>query len=164
MATNRGVPPNAATIGLVARLALIWAGLGLVAMVTFGTLVAPHLGQAFAFAIPGRGPTLTVPVDTVVITVSTIGVVSLAVVASVAAVLTAPRNPRAAYTSTVAVCIIVPGFVALVTASGLAAMAGGGDPTTGGSLIAIVAGVVGFGLGGVSVSLAPKFAEPAHSQ
>ena len=147
----------------MARLAFVWSVVGLVVQAIFAIVIAPALGETLDFALPGRGPTLAVTVDTGVVAVLGIVVSLLAVAVAVAAVMLASRGSRGAYAAAVLVCIVVPGFVALVTVNGLVSLATGGETSTGTALIAIVAGVVGFALGGISVAQAPKFADAARA-
>lgn len=158
MSRTRGVPPTIETIGLLTRIALAWSIVGIVAQTLFAAVIAPSLGATLDFALPGRGPTLAVPVGTAAVAIAGLVVTVIAVAVSIVAIVTVSRAARGAYAAAVAVSIVVPGFVALVMVNGLAALATGGESTTGTAFLAIAAGVVGFGLGGLSVALAPKLA------
>jgi hypothetical protein len=157
MSRTRGEPPTRAAVRLIGRFALAWSVLGLVVQVIFSSLVAPKLGETFDFTIPGRGPTLAVAVDTGVM--STVGVVVtvLALLLSAFALLMEARNSRFAYAVGVVVCIVVPGFVALVTGNGVAAAATGGDSSTGVSLLVGFVAIVAVLLGALSIVGATKF-------
>lgn len=158
MSRTRGVPPTTETIKVVTRFALAWSIAGLLVQTVFAAVIAPSLGATLDFALPGRGPTLAVPVDTTAVSITGLVVTVIAAAVSLVAIVTVSGASRGAYAAAVVVSIVVPGFVALVTANGLATLTTGGESTTGTAFLAIAAGVVGFGLGGLSVAQAPKLA------
>ncbi|MET0989245.1 MAG: hypothetical protein ABWY54_01220 [Glaciihabitans sp.] len=149
---------------MIARIALGWSVLGLVVQVIFTALVAPKLGETFDFTIPGRGPTLAVAVDTAVM--STVGVVVtvVAILISAFALLMESRNSRFAYAIGVVVCIVVPGFVGLVTGNGVAAAVTGGDSSIGVSLLIGFVAIVAVMLGALSIVGATKFENQRAAQ
>lgn len=158
MSRARVQTPNDATVRLVTLFAAAWAALGLITQVIFTTVIAPSLGETFDFAIPGRGPTVAPPVDTTVMSVIGLVVTTIGLLVAVGTVLLARTNARSSYAFAAVVAIVIPGFVALVTGNGIAAVATGGDASTGASLLVTIVAIVVFCLSTVSVLGAPKFA------
>jgi len=123
-----GADVNRGTVRIAARFALGWAVLGFVAVLTFALLGLPHLGATVQIDLPSRGPDTDFPVNAVGLVVVGIAVTALALLASIAGLLLSAPAPGFAYITAVLVCIVVPGFAAVVVGNGIAELARAGAP------------------------------------
>ena len=151
-----GADVNRATVGVVARFAVGWSALGFVAVLAFALLGLPHLGETVELDLPGRG-NADFPVNSVGLIVVGIVVVAVALLASIAAVLLSASAPGFAYITAVVVCIVVPGFAAVVVGNGIAELARAGAPA-GNFTAAPFFSIVAMALGAFSIIGAMRLA------
>ncbi|WP_213814500.1 hypothetical protein [Glaciihabitans sp. dw_435] len=158
MTSARAEVPDNATIRLVTRVALGWALLGLALQVVFTVVIAPAVGDILQFAIPGRGPTLAVSVDTGVLSVVGLIVTVVAAIVAAIAIALVRTKARVAYAIAAVISIVIPGFAVLNIANGIADVTSDGDMSAGTSLVVAILGIAAIFAGAISLDQVPKLA------